>query len=80
MPGWPPTSPYGRHLTCAQFKSSRHGPGLDRVVLRRVAAATVCRFVRRAEEAIADPAAATAPEAGILECGVRRFPMVAEEA
>jgi len=50
LPGWPPASPYGRHLTRAQFKSSRHGPGLDRVVLRRAAAATVCRFVRRVAE------------------------------
>lgn len=56
------------------------GVALDRVVMRRVAVATVRRFVRRVEEAIADPAAATAPVAGIFEHGVRRFPMVAEEA
>ena len=56
------------------------GAALDRVVLRRVAVATVRRFVRRVDEAIADPAAATAPVAGIFEGGVRRFPVVAEEA
>jgi hypothetical protein len=55
------------------------GAALDRVVLRRVALATVRRFVRRVDEAIADPAAATAPVAGIYEGGVRRFPMLAEE-
>jgi hypothetical protein len=51
------------------------GAALDRVVMRRVAVATVRRFVRGVEEAIADPAAATAPVAGILERGVRRFPV-----
>jgi hypothetical protein len=35
---------------------------------------------RRVAEAIADPAAATAPEAGIFERAVRRFPVTAEEA
>jgi len=56
------------------------GAALDRVVLRRVAVATVRQFVRRVEEAIADPAAATAPAAGIFDRGVRRFPMALEEA
>jgi hypothetical protein len=56
------------------------GAALDRVLMRRVAVATVRRFVGRVEEAIADPAAATAPVAGIFERGVRRFPMVPEEA
>jgi hypothetical protein len=56
------------------------GAALDRVVLRRVAVVTVRRFVRRVEEAIADPAAATAPAAGIVERGVWRFPVVPEEA
>ena len=55
------------------------GAALDRVVLRRVAVATVRRFVHRVDEAIADPAAATAPVAGIFEGGVRRFPVAAEE-
>jgi len=55
------------------------GAALDRVVLRRVAVATVRRFVRRVDEAIADPAAATAPVAGIFEGGVRRFPVAVEE-
>lgn len=56
------------------------GAALDRVVLRRVAVATVRRFVRRVEEAIGDPAAAAAPAAGIFEREVRRFPMALEEA
>lgn len=54
------------------------GAALDRVVMRRVAVSTVRRFVRRVEEAIADPEAAAAPAAGIFEHGVRRFPVVAE--
>jgi hypothetical protein len=56
------------------------GAELDRVVMRQVAAATARRFVRRVEEAIADAAAATAPEAGIFERGVRHFPVTAEES
>jgi hypothetical protein len=56
------------------------GAALDRAVLWRVAAATVRRFVHRLAEAIADPAAATAPPAGTFEHGVWRFPVATEEA
>jgi len=79
-------SPYGESGTLIALAGVYRAPlgtvgaALDRVVMRRVAVATVRRFVRRVEEAIADPAAAAAPVAGILEHGVRRFPMVPEEA
>jgi hypothetical protein len=77
-------APYGESKTLIALAGVYRAPlgpvgaALDRVVLRRVAVATVRRFVRRVDEAIADPAAATAPVAGIVEGGVRRFPVVAE--
>ena len=79
-------SPYGESRTLIALAGVYRAPlgtvgaVLDRVVMRRVAVATVRRFVLRVEEAIADPAAAAAPVAGILERGVRRFPVVADEA
>ena len=78
-------APYGEFRTLIALAGVYRAPlgpvgaALDRVVLRRVVA-TVRRFVRRVDEAIADPAAATAPVAGIVEGGVRRFPVAAEEA
>ena len=78
-------APYGESRTLIALTGVYRAPlgpvgaALDRVVLRRVAVATVRRFVQRVQEAIADPAAATAPVAGIFEHGVRRFPVVAEE-
>ena len=46
------------------------GAALDRVVLRRVATATIQGFVDRIGNTLADPAAATAPETagGALDC------------
>ena len=79
-------APYGESRTLIALAGVYRAPlgpvgaALDRVVLRRVAVATVRRFVCRVEEAVADPAAATAPAAGIFERGVRRFPMALEEA
>jgi hypothetical protein len=58
------------------------GAALDRVVLHRVAAATIRRFVNRIGEAVADPAeapVAAARAAGSRERGVWRFPVALQE-
>ena len=52
------------------------GAALDRVALRRVASATVRRFVDRIGRAAADPAGATARTAVSHERGVWQFPGV----
>lgn len=55
------------------------GVALDRMVLRRVAGATVRRFVSRIGKAVTDPAGATAREAVSREQGVWRFPAALQE-
>jgi hypothetical protein len=56
------------------------GAALDRAVLHRVAAATVQGFVNRVGRAVADPAAAAAPQTAHEAPGWLRFPLAPGEA
>jgi hypothetical protein len=75
-------SPYGEEGTLLALEGAYRPPlgavgaALDRALLRRVAVATVRRFMDRLGEAIADPAAATERAAGSREHGFWRFPVV----
>ena len=66
-------SPDGQHATVLALAGAYRPPlgavgaGLDRAVLRRVAAATVRSFVTRVAAAIAHPAPAPEPGPGIAE-------------
>jgi hypothetical protein len=84
-------APYGESGTLIALAGSYRPPlglvgaALDRVVLHRVAAATVRRFVNRIGEAVADPAVApvaavaAARATGSGERGVWRFPVAPQE-
>jgi hypothetical protein len=81
-------APYGESGTLIALAGSYRPPlglvgaALDRVVLHRVAAATMRRFVNRIGEAVADPAeasVATARATGSQERGVWRFPVAPQE-
>jgi hypothetical protein len=81
-------APYGESGTLIALAGSYRPPlglvgaALDRVVLHRLAAATMRRFVNRIGEAVADPA--EAPVAAALAVGSRerdvwRFPVALQE-
>lgn len=75
-------APYGQAGTLIALAGAYRPPlgaagaALDRVLLRRVAAATIRRFVDRVGQAVADPAAAQVPVADSPEQGLWRFPVV----
>jgi hypothetical protein len=81
-------APYGEFGTLIALAGSYRPPlglvgaALDRVVLHRLAAATMRRFVNRIGEAVADPTeapVAAARAAGSREPGVWRFPVALQE-
>ena len=81
-------APYGESGTLIALAGSYRPPlglvgaALDRVLLHRVAAATMRRFVNRIGEAVADPAeapVATARATGSRERGVWRVPLAPQE-